>query len=101
MLGVYTAFERAGRVELLRLMTQQQDDFAANIDTGVIVVVILRRGDAVACEDDWTCAVAAAENPNGVKCSPSFNSVRIPLRAYDTRFAEPSVDSTDIAKGCR
>src|SRR5260370_35106176 len=38
---------------LLRLVSKDQDDFALRVYTLVIVVVIFRGSDAVACENEW------------------------------------------------
>ena len=49
--GVDLAFEHAFVVELLRLVAQQQHDFALHIQARVIVVIVFGRGDAEARED--------------------------------------------------
>ena len=49
--GVDLAVEHALFVELLRLMAQQQHDLALHVEAGVVVVIVLGRGDAEARED--------------------------------------------------
>ena len=50
VLGVNLAREDALLVEFLRLVPQHEHDLALDVDAGVIVVVVLGGGDAVAGE---------------------------------------------------
>ena len=51
VLGESLAFEDALVVRFLRLVAQHQDDLAFHVEAGIVVVVVFRRGDAVAGED--------------------------------------------------
>ena len=51
VLGEGLAFEDALRVRFLRLVAHHQDDLAFDVETGVVVVAVFGRGDAVAGED--------------------------------------------------
>ncbi len=71
--GVADAVEDGIRVGLLRLVIEDEDDFAVGVDAGVIVVVQFRGGDAVAGEDHAAGnGDFMGEGRRGVGCMKDF-----------------------------
>jgi hypothetical protein len=62
MLRVDLAREDALLVELLRLVAQHEHDLVAHVDALVVVVVVLRRGDAVSGEHHGPLIFSARRN---------------------------------------
>ena len=97
--GVANAVEHGVRVGLLWLMIEDEDDLAAGVDTGVIIVVQFGGGDAEAGKDhaagDGDFVSERRRGVGGLKnlAGPSLASVSV----VSARSAEYSISGT----GCR